>query len=474
MTFESYPDYKIFNEIIKIRQDWLGIPTWGHPRYEYYPYPQRLCLLSDMNRVYVLREVGDIPKYLEYEHAINKLSGKQQSEQDNSILLMAEWMEQAIKEIVPLYSEKEKVVISLLVYGKDYVGKCLNVMLKTLMTPENLPLLCKEKQVIFNIQTDTATKDILEAADIVDRIKALGAHFDYAVIPEPLMKTIDSASVYWLVGAAATLGIEYARANNAAFHHSYPDIVYSNRYFSELLRLSKLAPCVVAPAHRTDESILLPSLKPYETSESGKECISVPSTDLVALDLNALHMGHFPGLVNNRPGMWAYPQSHNIMWETHQFLHFNCPHLNALWLSPEAVAKVPQRFYISLDSELDFLCEGENYYIPQENDDLYLTEFSNQGKAKVEDLYSDAQNFANYLWKLITNRDNFKFFVRGMKLRINRNIRPIMPNVMEESGCMNEKVYLINTIQSKDPGVGTTLSRPRTHVNRIYGITVKA
>ena len=64
--------------------------------------------------------------------------------------------------------------------------------------------------------------ELFETAPIVNKIKALGVHFEYCVIPDSLMKQIDVSSVYWLVGAAATLGIEYARACNAAFHHTYP------------------------------------------------------------------------------------------------------------------------------------------------------------------------------------------------------------------------------------------------------------
>ena len=226
-------------------------------------------------------------------------------------------------------------------------------------------------------------------------------------------------------------------------------------------------PKILSPAHRTDESIMLPAAKKYED----KDCISIPSADLVALGLNAVHMCHWPTIVNNRPAAWVYPQTHSLVWETNEFMHFNCPHLNALWLAPEIIEKVPERFYISLDSELDFLCEGENFYIPQETDDLYLVEFSNQGKQKVEDFYLTSENYSGYFWKLSTNRDNLKFFTRGMKLRINRDIRPAQYNTMAEDACMNEKVFLFNSIISKDPGVGTTLSRPRTHLGRIYGIS---
>lgn len=476
MPFDSSSiDHQIFNEIIKQRQDWLGIKDWGHPRYGVYEYPQRLCLLSDMNRVYMLREIGDMKKYIEYEDVINAMPNKDPSPQDVCILEMAKWTQAIIDAMESVESDKDKVILSLLCYGKEYSRKCFDIVFKSLMAEGNLPTLCKHKQVIFYVQTDTVGKLRFENNNpIVDRMKTLGVIFKYALIPDSLMNQIDISSVYWLVGAAATLGLEYARKNNAAFHHSYPDIIYSDKFFSELLRLSQISPSILSPAHRTDQVSILNEIRKYETDDS----ISVPSDDLVALSINHLHMCHWPTLVNNRPAMWSYPQHHYLLWESQNFLHFNCPHLNAIWLSAETVAKSPQRFYISLDSELDFLCEGENYYIPQENDELYLIEFSNQGKMKVEDMYLDAQSYANYFWKLSTNRDNFKFFTRGMKLRINRDVRPIRihdpmqcGDVMEENSLMNEKCWLYNAIISKDPGVGTTLTRPRTHFGRIFGVT---
>ena len=466
MFDNSSPDFRIFHDIIQMRQNFLGIHDWTHPRYALYDYPQRLCLLSDMNRVYTLRELGHIPKFLEVENEINKMPGKQASPQDKCILDMATWVQTISNSIQPFASEKERVVISLFVYG-NYIDRCINVMFKSLMSPGNLAALCAEKQAIFHIQTDEkGQKAILESA-IAQRMIALGAAFEFAIISDSLMEQLDSTSIYWMVGAAATVGIEYARKSRAAFHHSYPDIIYSNRFFSELLRLTKLSPAILSPAHRTDESIMLPAAKKYED----KDCISIPSADLVALGLNAVHMCHWPTIVNNRPAAWVYPQTHSLVWETNEFMHFNCPHLNALWLAPEIIEKVPERFYISLDSELDFLCEGENFYIPQETDDLYIVEFSNQGKQKVEDFYLTSENYSGYFWKLSTNRDNLKFFTRGMKLRINRDIRPAQYNTMAEDACMNEKVFLFNSIISKDPGVGTTLSRPRTHLGRIYGIS---
>ena len=471
-TQENPTEVRIFNEIIDMRRNYLGIHDWGHPRYPIYPYPARLCLLSDMNRVYVLREIGNMEKYLEIEREINSMPGKDPSPVDKCIYEMTIWTQESIKNMKPIETDstKEKIVLSLLCYGKDYTDKCLNYAFKSMMSEGNLKALCQEKTVIFHIQTDEKSKNTIENSPIVTKMKALGAIFEYCLMSDSLVEQIDFSSVYWLVGAAATLGIEYARANRAGFHHTYPDIVYNDIFFSELVRVSKQQSSILSPAHRSDQATFLPSLKPYETDEA----ISIPSADLMALGLNAMHMCHWPTMVNNRTANWVYPQSHTVIWETPAMVYFNCPHLNALWLSPDVISAAPQRFYISLDSELDFLCQGDNFYIPQEDDYLYLVEFSNQGKQKVEDFFLESGLYANYFWKLSTNRDNFKFFTRPMKTKINRALRTNAQNVMDESAVVNEMVFLFNTIQSKDPGVGTTLIRPRTHLNRIFGLTQKS
>ena len=154
------------------------------------------------------REIGDLDKYLEFERKIIAMTGKLESPQDKCIFEMAEWTDNSIKAMVPFSSEKPRIVCSLLCYGQEYTQKCFNIAFKSLMCEENIPYLCKEMQVIFHVQTDETGRNLFESAPIVQRMKDLGVHFEYCIIPDSLMKQIDISSVYWLVGAAATLGIE--------------------------------------------------------------------------------------------------------------------------------------------------------------------------------------------------------------------------------------------------------------------------
>lgn len=476
---QDSPDWETYLEVMEAVGLYTGLRDCRNQRFEQFSYPQRLYVLSDMLKLHVLRECGDIKKYLQLDEQMNTLPlpnnvdgavvhyARQSNLHDKLIKIMMTWLEQAMQDIRPPHtvSTREKVVISMLIWGDKYVQKMLGSSFKSMLADGNLPTLAKEKYIIIYLQTDAASKEIIENAPETKKLKEHGVHFEYVLFPDDLTPHLKGEmAIYWMVGAGATLGIHYAKKAGAAFHHSYPDIIYSDKYFSELLRLSRLHNSILGPAHRADESIFLPALKPYEDEDK----ISIPSADLIAVHLNNLHMSTYPCFVNNRPQFWRYPQSHVMIWESENEVHFNCPHLNALWLSPSVLKHVPDRYFMSLDSELDLICKGEDYYIPQAEDELYLVEFSEQSRYPVTDAYADARTCGNFMWGTITHRDLFKFFARGMKVKINREIRKVPPNVIGYVQISAEKTYLFNAMMDTDHYAGVQLARPRSHEGRIF------
>lgn len=461
------PDIKIYKEIFQCVDKYTGLPDCHNARYQFLPYPQRLYVLSEMLKLHVLRELGDIKLYLKLDAEMRALPEFQSSSSNNSTRDIVEWLDTNMDaaHAPKTVSTREKVVISVLVWGENYANKMLNRAFKSMMAQGNIPAMVISKYVIMHIQTDEKTKAIIEAAPIVKQMAEAGVHFEYIIFSDAISASLsDEVTKWWMVGAAASLAIHYAKRSQAAFHHSYPDVVYSDKYFSELIRLSAEHNSILGQAHRADESILLPNLAYYESE--GK--LQVPAADLAAHHLNSVHMGMFSLMVNNRSKFWTYPQSHVIIWEGAENLHFNCPHLNIMWLGSQVLKGLQSRYYMTLDSELDLICKGDDFYIPQEMDEIYLLEFSEQCKGQVEDIYTDAQSLGNYIWSRITHRDVLKFFVRGMKTKINRTIRPMPKNVLPENQISAEKNYLFNAIISTDPYIGVKLARQRTHEGRIF------
>ena len=469
------PDYAVYQEVMDCVGRYMAQTGCRHERYEQFPYPQRLGELSDLVRKHVLREEGNIEKYLQLEKAIDNLPlinghpARQPSKFDTTIIKMAQWLKDSIEHTIPLPQDnlRENVVISLVVWGK-YVEKLLNYTFKSLMAEGNLPFLAKSRRVIFYIQTDAATKHVIEKSGVTKKIKALGIDFDYAIIPDDIIGgTTSDIATYWLLGGATSLGIQYARKSLAAFHHSYPDMIYSEKFFAEIMRISHEHNSILAPGHRSDESMLLPHIKEYEKNE----IISIPAEDLTAHWLNSIHVNGWSCMVNNRPKNWFYPHKHSLIWEGENLLYFNCPHANALWFSYSVIKDIPPRYFMTIDSELDLICKGGDFYIPQDTDDLYMAEFSNQSRSYVDDLWVKAEMYSTYMWGIITHRDSLKFFIRGMKMKINRNIRPLPENHrLFDAQIEVERAFLSNVIISNDMYEGIIIGRPRWTDGRIFKI----
>lgn len=467
------PDYKIYKEVMDCVGRYMAQKRCRHERYEMMPYPARLGELADLIRLHNLREEGDYRKYLQLENEIDALPfvdrhpARQASHKDIAIRKMIEWLH---KEILAVrapntVSKKDKLVISIIVWG-DYVEKMINYTLKSLMAEGNLPTLVKMKHVIFHIQTDFSGRDAIEKSDIVWKIKSLGVHLQYVLIPDEIIKSIkDDTLTYWMLGAAASLGIQYARKAEAAYHHSYPDFVYSSRFFSELLRLSQYHKSILAPGHRADESQFLSSLAPYTTND----VISVPAPDLTALHMNHLHVNAWSCVVNNRPKNWHYPEKHVLIWESEDTLYFNCPHASILWLSYDVIRDIQPRYFMTLDSELDLICKENDFYIPQIQDDLYSVECSGQARSPVNDLWTKFEGYTKYFYSVITHRDSMKFFARGMACRINRKIRPLpKDHRLFNDQIAVEQTMLKNMLIANDLYDGIILGRPRWTDNRIF------
>lgn len=459
------PDEDIYKAIMDDMKAYTGIDCSNFARHQQYPFPQRLARLSDELKVHTLRECGEITRYIDIQSKIHGLCPSQIRKEDIALLIIMSWLNRKMGCIDFYPSSNKPLVFSVAAWGDIYIRKLLDYCFKSLMAFENFPCLCAEMSVIAHVQTTEKGRDIINAAEITSRMRALGVHFEYAIIPDEIITSAqDERITYWLLGACASLALEYAKVTGAAFHHSYPDVIYSDKFFSELLRLSKTNTAILGPGMRSDESLMIPALSPYLTEES--LCIS--SSDLIAHHLNCLHAVAWPYVVNNRPVPWTFPQSHVMIWESEEMVHFNCPHLNAWWLSHKIIKDLPRRYYQTMDSELDLICKGEDYYIPTEADSLYQAELSAPDRQPLIDMYCDGVNAAQTIWNAVSHRDTAKFFMRGMRVRINREIRPKPSNTLrrDEVECLQR--HICNTMMATDPYAHIELARSRTHRGYVF------
>lgn len=458
-------DLEIQQLIMESVNRYTGIPGNNQPNYGRYSYPQRLQFLNDNLKKHILREEGDIKGYLALQKEVFDLCPEQITTENESLYKIINWVDGELESCKAGTPESNRLVISLLVFGEKYIDKMLNYNFKSLMAAGNLPALVAEKKVTIYLITTDSGRDVIEQASVTEKIKALGVIFHYTILPEEIENLlVDQYIIYWLLGACASLGIHYAKCQRAVFCHSFPDIVYNDKFYSELLRLAQTQKAILGSGMRSDETLMMPSIAPYLDEDT----LAVPVSDLMAHHLNCIHLSAWPQMVNNRPDYWFYPKHHVMIWESENLVHINSPHVNAWWLDYWVLKDLPVRFFHTLDSEMDLVCKGQDYYIIQECDEVYQVELSAPNRQHMQDLYCDIGNAADNLWNCIAHRDTAKFFFREMRIRVNRNIRPLPDNYIPHMQVKSLQQGLFNMALSIDRYAKINLARPRTHNGYIF------
>lgn len=466
MTYEDQIDYPIYAEIMKACETYTGMAGASVPGYFEKPYPQRLFSLNHLLKWHLLRELGDMDAFLRLSAEMQALPLRQSSKDDRFVVNMARWLNDELACInpKPIVTQRPKIVISLMVWGEEFVQKMLDYLVASWLAEGNIGLLAAKMHTTISIHSTWEDHEIITASPQVKQLRELGVNFAYIFIPDDIINGCNKDTIYWLVGASASLGIEYARVNEAAFHHACPDAVYSAGYFAELLRLADKHHNILQMAIRTDESAMREALKPYEDGN----VLSIPSPDLTSLSLNCIHSCELAGLMNNRPMLEAIPLGHKIYWESENEVRMQAPHLNAAWLSPESLKSLKPRFYHSIDSELDLIARGTDFYVPKAEDKFYIAELSNQSSFAGEDRFLHIGEYGKLFWSVISVRDLFKFFYPGMTVALNRSLRPDAA-VMPERQIAQEIEQLRYLILSADPYKGKKTARERLHDVQAYG-----
>lgn len=450
---------EIYDAIMAACEKYMGMSGARVESYFNLPFPQRLYTLNELLKWHLLREGGDMKEFLRISKELNALEGRQPSKTDHFVIEMVEWLNGSIDALKPLVvTPRKKAVISLMAWGKEFCERMTDVLFKSWLAEGNIDVLCMNRHTTLFIQTDAASQELIAGAETTKKLRDLGLNIQYAIMPDSMLAKVDDVSVYWLVGAAATLGVSFARKNGASLHHACPDSVYSAGYFAELLRLSESHQNILQVSSRTDEGLMRKTLAAYEVN--GK--ITISSADLMAVSMNAMHLSEIHSVINNRPAIEAIPMIHKLIWESEDMVHFASPHLNAIYLSAESIAPLPDRFYHSFDSELDLICKGANYYIPQAEDKLYCAELSNQSRYTVDSRYLHIGDYGKMFWEVISMRDLLKFFDTGQTVAVNRSLRP-SASVMPSKQVKQEKELIKGVILSVDPYRGKKIARPRLH-----------
>jgi hypothetical protein len=404
---------------------------------------------------FLLHRIGDYKKYLRFTRQLNRL-GFPESQEDSFLQTLAEYYADELPRIEMLAAEYRKtisgkqppILLAVLVWGEKYISPMLEWALPSFMSEGNLDALLNEREVILLFHTNEEGRKIISDAPIIQEIQRRGAQIRFLMLHQPLLSRVGELgnNKYWHLGMVQSLHLYYAQALDADFHIMLPDKIYASRYFTNLLRLSKTSDVVLQGSFRTRSDQMLPALLPYRQGD----VLTISAADLAALSLNHLHPCSVPLFMNYRLPGDHWPAFHALLWEGKDELHLISPHQDMVFLSRKVIAGLPQRFYFTLDSEIDkIIPEDCSVACPKAEDGLVLIEFS------PCEMYTapgqvNVRNLALIFWQRVESMKHLRFFEQDIVFPINPSLRA-PASVMSRDAIEREKKFIRSAVRVFHP-----------------------
>jgi hypothetical protein len=166
------------------------------------------------------------------------------------------------------------------VWGKAYTDAYLNVVLRSQLSPGNLPVFAKHSDSVYTIYTTEADIERCRASEMFQRLREV-MQVEFAVIRKNRF-----VSKYNLMTQCHAHGIRSARGEECGFVLLTPDVVWSDGSFGRLLELaaSPSPMIMMATMPRVVKETFLPA---YAERLNGADAL--PPRELVSVALQHIH-----------------------------------------------------------------------------------------------------------------------------------------------------------------------------------------
>jgi hypothetical protein len=140
-----------------------------------------------------------------------------------------------------------------------------------------------------------------------------------------------------------------------------------------------------------------------------------------------------------------------LIWEGKNALHLLSPHQTILYLDHLLLRKLPKRFFITLDSELDkIIPEDVQIYFPKAEDEMNIIEISHDRMSAPSLKNTTLKEFCRIFWANVESKAYLKFFSEDTIDPINRAMLPER-DFMDDEAIKQAKQTIRNAIMEYHP-----------------------
>lgn len=399
-------------------------------------------------RQFVLRQAGDYKTFLRLSGDLDCL-GVPRSGADSFLIDIAmrysEEMSLLGSSQSPPSGGKKPFLLAFPIWGEAYLDKFLTYCLPSLLERGNLPALSRRRAPFILIHTDEEGEARLSKSARFQHLWEIGVTVRFLRLDRELMKSINAEDdfKYWHLGMIQSVQLAWAKTMGGDYHITLPDTIYAAGYFERLLNCVEQGhPTIFQTAFRTDIDRVGKAVEPFRHQEA----IRVEAGELMSIALNNLHPDSQFLRMNDRPALDQWPAFHALLWEEAACLHVICPHQSISYMDASVIAQIPDRFFFTLDSEIDkVLPEGEIPYYPQVEDGLVLLELSPSEVTAAPGIFVDIDEYARIFWSRIEAPRHLEYYCGDMIFPVepsSRGPRVVLSKdrVCQEMGDIQQKV----------------------------------
>ena len=356
--------------------------------------------------------------------------------------MMADW---------PKNPDKSVFLIAFSVWGQRYFDMLVEYCLPSLLTDGNIGALAKARQPVFFIHTDAQWQAELERHPAMQQLKQAGAQVHYNMVNASLVNQFDrdDGYKYWHLGMVQSIDLYIAQALQADYHLLMPDTIYSQNHFTGILNAAKKGhKAITRLAISTCMETIRPELDRYRSNGA----IAVPDADLAALSIKHLHSASHTWLATNTDWVTELPVIHVVVMEGKDTLHMFSPHQTIVFIDKSVIQRLPKRYFMTLDSELDKVIPADcPIYLPQAGDEIGLIESTSQHQRPMKLKRAKLHEFCQRFWFGAQNSmEYWRFFSEPVVDPLNRALLPGR-GYMNDTALRYAKQTLMQAIKAHHP-----------------------